>query len=136
MFSTKIQPRFGDVDVLGHINNTVFGQWFETARNPFIKLFIPDLKIEKETFCLIMAHTDYDYLKELFFQKEVEVRSWVNRIGTKSFTVYHEAWQEGQLCASGNAVLVHYDFVNKRSTPLPEDKKKLLEGHFITTING
>jgi acyl-CoA thioester hydrolase len=129
MFSIIIHPRFGDADILGHINNTVLAQWFETARNPFFEIFVPDLKIEKETFSLIMAHTDYDFLHELFFQKEVDIRTWISRIGTKSFTVYHEAWQDGQLCAKGNAVVVHYDFVKRQSTPLPDEKKKLLEEH-------
>ena len=131
MFTTKIQPRFGDIDVLGHINNTVLSYWFETARNPFYKIFIPDLFIVKETFPLILAHTDYDFVNEILFKYDVEIRTWVSRIGTKSFTVYQEAWQEGRRCVKGNSVIVHYDFNKKQSTPLPEDKKRLLEEHLL-----
>jgi acyl-CoA thioester hydrolase len=76
-----------------------------------------------------MAHTDYDFVGELFFQYEVEIRSYVTRIGTKSFTMRHEAWQQGRLCTTGSAVIVHFDFVNRKSTPIPEDKKKILEEH-------
>jgi acyl-CoA thioester hydrolase len=76
-----------------------------------------------------MAHTDYDFVGELFFQFDVEIRTWIDRIGTKSFTVYHEAWQEGRLCVTGKAVVVHYDFKNNQSTPIPEGKKRLLEAH-------
>jgi len=134
MFTTIIQPRFGDTDCLGHINNTQLALWFETARNPIFRIFSPELRIDKETFHLIMAHTDYDFIDELFFQYEVEIRTWISRIGTKSFTVYHEAWQEGpsrppSLCVTGKAVVVHYDFIKKQSTPLPEDKKLLLAEH-------
>jgi len=129
MFTTIIQPRFGDADMLGHINNTALAPWFETARNHLFKIFVPDFVIKKETFPLIMAHSEYDFLDELFFQQNVEIRTWISRIGTKSFTAYHEAWQEGRLCVKGSAVVVHYDFVKKQSTPLPEDKKKLLEEH-------
>ena len=129
MFSIIIQPRFGDVDGLGHINNTVLALWFETARNPFFRIFKPDMKID-ENFSLIMAHTDYDFVDELFFQYEVEIRSWVSRVGNKSFTVYQEAWQEGRLCVKGSAVIVHYDFRVKQSIPLPEEQKKLLEEHY------
>ena len=130
MFSTIIQPRFGDMDMLGHINNTVLAIWFETARNPLFGIFAPDLRID-ENFPLIMAHTEYDFIDELFFQYEVEVRSWISRIGTKSFTMYHEAWQQSRLCVKGSAVIVHYDFKAKQSTPLPEDKKKLLSEHLL-----
>ena len=131
MFSTIIQPRFGDTDCLGHINNTVLALWFETARNPLFKIFVPDLNFKLETFPLIMAHSEYDFLDELFFQYEVEVRTWISRIGNKSFTVYHEAWQGGRLCVKGSVAAVHYDFMTKQSTPLPEDKKKLLMEHFL-----
>ena len=130
MFSIVIQPRFGDVDRLGHINNTVLALWFETARNPLFKIFVPDLNFKLETFPLIMAHSDYDFVDELFFEYEVEIRTWISRIGNKSFTVYHEAWQGGRLCVKGSVVVVHYDFMAKQSTPLPEDKKALLMEHF------
>jgi acyl-CoA thioester hydrolase len=66
---------------------------------------------------------------QLFFQHDVEIRSYISRIGTSSFTVYHEAWQTGRLCTTGSAVIVHFDFVNRKSTPIPEDKKKILEEH-------
>ena len=130
MYTITIQPRFGDTDCLGHINNTVLALWFETARNPLFKIFVPDLNFKLETFPLIMAHSEYDFVDELFFQYEVEVRTWISRIGNKSFTVYHEAWQGGRLCVKGSVVVVHYDFMAKQSTPLPEDKKALLMEHF------
>jgi acyl-CoA thioester hydrolase len=76
-----------------------------------------------------MAHTEYDFVAELFFQHNVEIRSFISRIGTKSFTVYHEAWQEGRLCSTGSAVIVHFDFINRKSTPIPEAKKKILAEH-------
>ena len=129
MFVTTVQPRFGDMDVLGHINNTVPVIWFELARNPLYKIFDPELKLSKKSFPLIMAHTDYDYVAQLYFQYEVEIKTWITRIGTKSFTVYHEAWQKGRLCVKGNSVIVHYDFNIQKTTPLPEEKKKLLAEH-------
>jgi acyl-CoA thioester hydrolase len=93
MFTITVTPRFGDMDILGHINNTVPVVWFELARNPLIKIFDPELKLSKKTFPLIMAHTDYDYVSQLYFQHDVEIRSWISKIGNKSFTVYQEAWQ-------------------------------------------
>ena len=131
MFKTIVNPRFGDMDILGHVNNTVPVVWFELARNPLYALFDPELNLDKKTFPLIMAHTDYDYVDQLYFKYEVEIRSWVMRIGTKSFTMYHEAWQQGRLCVKGNAVIVYYNFNIEQSTPIPEDKKKLLAEHLL-----
>ena len=131
MFTATVTPRFGDMDVLGHINNTVPVTWFELARNPLYKIFDPSLELKRETFCLILAHTDYDYVAQLYFQYDVEIRTWITRIGSKSFTAYHEAWQQGRLCVKGSAVVVHYDFNTEKSTPIPEDKKKLLAEHLL-----
>ena len=129
MFIITVSPRFGDIDGLGHINNTVLAGWFELGRNPLFRFFEPNLNLSHDHWTLIMAHTDYDFVGELFFQYDVEIRTVISRIGAKSFTVYHEAWQEGRLCVKGSAVVVHYDFIRKETTPIPEDKKKLLAEH-------
>jgi acyl-CoA thioester hydrolase len=129
MFTTTVSPRFGDMDILGHINNTVLPVWFEQARNPLFKLFSLDLDIRQETWPLIMAHMDFDFVGELFFRANIEIRTVVSLIGTKSFTLRHEAWQEGRLGVKGNAVIVYYDFLKKETVPIPDDKRKLLEEH-------
>ena len=133
MFSITVTPRFGDMDLLGHINNVVPSQWFELARNFLFKIFDPEMSLKKETFPLIMAHTDYDFTGKLFFQHEIEIKTWISKIGTKSFTVHHEAWQQGRLCVKGNAVIVHYDFNSEQTTPIPDDKRKLLAEHLLNS---
>jgi acyl-CoA thioester hydrolase len=132
MISMKVTPRFGDIDGLGHVNNVVLAGWFELARNPLFRIFEPNLDLSHEKWPLIMAHTDYDFTDQIFFQYEVELRTSIDRIGTKSFTIYHEAWQEGRLCTKGKAVVVYFDFLKNMSIPIPEEKKKLLEKHLLT----
>ncbi|MCL2231240.1 MAG: acyl-CoA thioesterase [Treponema sp.] len=131
MFTITVQPRFGDLDALGHVNNTVPSFWFETGRTRILQIFDPDLKVDKTSFPLIMAHIDFDFTDQLFLRSEVEIRTWISKIGTKSFTVHHEAWQENRLCVKGNAVIVHFDFNTQQTTPIPEDKRKFLEEHLI-----
>ena len=131
MFKLTVTPRFGDVDGLRHINNTVIANWFELGRSPVFRLFVPDLNLSYKTWTLILAHTDYDFVSELFLHYDVEIRTYVKHIGNKSFTTYHEAWQEGRLCAKGNAVTVHYDFNKKITTEIPADIKEKLKEHLL-----
>jgi len=131
MFTIKVQPRFGDLDALGHINNTVPSFWFEAGRTQVLRIFDPELTVDKRNFPLIMAHIDFDFLDQLFLKDEVEIKTWISKIGTKSFTVSHEAWQEGRLCVKGTAVIVHYDFNTQKTTPIPDDKRKMLEEMLI-----
>jgi acyl-CoA thioester hydrolase len=128
----KVTPRFGDIDGLGHVNNVVLAGWFELARNPLFRIFEPNLDLSHDKWPLIMAHTDYDFTDQIFFQYDVELRTYVARIGTKSFTVYHEAWQEGRLCTKGTAVVVYFDFIKNESIPIPEEKKNFLTKHLVT----
>jgi len=129
MYTITVTPRFGDVDSLGHINNTVPAAWFELARNPIIDIFDPSKELKRETFPLILVHADYDFVSQVYYKYEVEIKTYITRIGTKSFTVYHEAWQQGKLCVKGNTVLVNYDFNTEKSVPIPEDKRELLARH-------
>ena len=131
MFSMNIQPRFGDIDGLGHVNNTVLPIWFEMGRTEILRLFDPELTLDKNVFPLIMAHIDFDFLDQLFFRYEVTIKTGISKIGTKSFTVYQEAWQDGRLCVKGNAVIVYFDFINQKTIPIPDDKRKFLEEHLI-----
>jgi len=133
MFTITVLPRFGDLDALGHINNTVPSIWFETGRTQVLQIFDPDLTVDKKNFPLIMAHIDFDFIDQLFLRSEVEIRTWISRIGTKSFTVSHEAWQEGRLCVKGNAIIVHYDFNTQQTTVIPDEKRKFLMEHFIAS---
>lgn len=116
MYRQQIEPRFNDTDALGHINNTVLAVWFEGARDPLFRLFTPDLN--PADWRLILAKFSVEFHAELFYGQPVEIRTWVSRVGNSSFDVSQQAWQQDKLCASGVAVLVHYDFVGKSSVAL------------------
>lgn len=126
MFTKTITPRFGDVDGLRHINNTRLPVWFELGREPFFRMFNPDMLLEN--WNLIMAHIDVDFLTPMTLGADIEIRTYVAEVGRTSFTVYQEAWQGGQLGASGKAVVVHYDFKAKKSVLIPDSiRSRLLE---------
>jgi acyl-CoA thioester hydrolase len=129
MFSSITTPRFGDIDGLGHINNNIVPMWFETARNPYFRLFNPELDLTR--WDLILARFEVDFLNQMYYGYDVEIRSWISRIGRSSFEIYQEAWQEGKLGAKGTAVLVHFDFSQQKSIPVPDTIKKELEKHMM-----
>lgn len=131
MFTTIVSPLFADLDILGHINNNVLGSWFELGRNDIFKIFTPDLNANFENWKLIMLKTEYEFLNQMFFGTDVEIRTYVFRIGNKSFTTYHEAWQNNILCAKGKATMVHYDFIKQESMTIPDNIRKELEQHLI-----
>jgi acyl-CoA thioester hydrolase len=129
MYTHTITPRMGDCDGLRHVNNTKLPEWFEQARNPIFRLFSPDLDFAQ--FDLIMAHLEVDFRHPMAWGQEVEVRTYITRLGTSSFTVSQQAWQGERQCARGHVVIVHYDFSAERSKPLTETQRAWLQQHSI-----
>jgi acyl-CoA thioester hydrolase len=127
MFSVVIQPRFVETDALGHINNTVLPQWFEQARSPIFKLFVPSMNPAE--WNLILAKIEVEFVSELFYPDDVELRSYVERLGNSSCVVYQEVWQGGKLGAKGRATLVHFDHQSKKAIPIPEPIRTQLAAH-------
>lgn len=122
-----LTPRFSDTDALGHINNTKAPVWFEGAREPVFRLFTPDLDPQK--WQLIIAKIEVSYHGQLFYGQEVEVRTFISRIGGSSFDIYQELWQHGEMCVSGIAAMVHFDYRTQKSKKIPEDIRHELSQH-------
>lgn len=127
MFVRTVEPAFYDTDALGHINNTRLPAWFELARNDLFELFTPDLDPKK--WRLMLARIDVEYRAELFYGHDIEIRTYLSRLGNSSFTVTQEAHQNGVMANLGNAIMVYYDHQEKCSTPIEGELRKALLEH-------
>lgn len=127
MFSLTVVPRFYETDALGHINNTVLSNWFEAAREPVFRLFNPTLSLHE--WNLILARVEIDYVAQTHYGREVDIRTWIERIGNASFVVAQEAWQDGRCVARGKAVQVYFNYATQKSEPLPPALRAALERH-------
>lgn len=125
-----VTPKFGDIDGLGHVNNTIMPGWFEQARNPIYRIFNPDFDFG--TWNLILAHFEVDFIAQLYYNKDVEIRTKVLKIGNSSFEVYQEAWQEDVMGAKGKTILVYFDFETQKSTPITGKIREQLEKYMFT----
>lgn len=129
MFRMEITPRLGDTDALGHINNIAIPEWFETARDPIFRIFVPELDLKK--WNMIMAHMEVDFKGQLFYGRQVMIKSYISKIGNTSFTVYQQAWQDGNLCATGSVVIVHFNFQEQKAKPVPDNIRVELSKHLF-----
>ncbi|MGJ7459140.1 acyl-CoA thioesterase [Halomonas sp. MA07-2] len=127
MFTRNVEPAFYDTDALGHINNTRLPAWFELARNDLFRLFTPDLDPRK--WRLIMARMEVEYLAELQYGSDIEIRTYLSRLGNSSFTVTQEAWQDGLMTNIGRTVMVQFDHQSKKAMPIEGDLREALEAH-------
>lgn len=129
MFEYRIEPRFSETDALGHINNTVVPVWFEAARSDIFRLVHP--RLTREDWPMILAGIKVDFVAQIHLGGEVAVKTGIQKIGTKSFTVGQQAYQHDKLVARGEAVLVWFDYRQQASQPIPEDVRALLQQHLM-----
>ena len=131
MYKTIITPRIGDTDALRHINNTTLPIWFETARNPLFRIFNPTLELTYKKWNLVMLRCDFNYLKQMYFGYDVEIRTYVSKIGKTSVVIHQEAWQNGLLRANGSCTMLYFDFIKQNSVVIPDDIREKLNEHYI-----
>ena len=124
MFSETFKVRFYETDGLRHVNNTVVPKWFETAREPIFKLFNPSLDLSR--WPLIIASVAVDYLAQIHYGKDVEIKTGIARIGNSSFTVYQEVWQGDIRVAKGSTTMVHFDYETQKSKVISEEVRAQL----------
>ncbi len=132
MFKTTVTPSFGDIDGMKHVNNNRILEWFELGGLDIYRYFTPDLDLDFENWKLIMVRKEADFVGQLRFGEDVEIRTYLLKIGNSSFTVGNEVWQNNELKAKGKTVIVHFDYVTQKSVPIPDDVRKKLEEHLIS----
>jgi len=133
MFSDTFSPRFTDTDALGHINNTLVPVWFEGARDNIFKMFTPDLDVNN--WQLILAKIDVTFHAQMHYGSEMEVKTYISRIGNSSFDVHQELWQKNQKCASGTAVMVHFCFKQQKAQVISEEIINKMKPHVLADSN-
>lgn len=121
MLKMMLTPRFGEIDGMGHVNNNHIGEWFELAREEIYRYFIPDLDLDLKKWKLILVRNETDFVGQIRYGFDVEIRTYILKIGNSSFTVGNEVWQEGDLKAMGRSIIVHYDYLEEKSIRIPDD---------------
>jgi acyl-CoA thioester hydrolase len=112
--------RWGDMDTMGHINNTLYFRYFEIIRLDWYFRISGTRRLEGEGIVIINAFCNF--LQQLEFPGEVRVRLFAAKPGRSSFETYftmERTDQPGVTCAEGGAVTVWTDYRTKKSCPMP-----------------
>ncbi len=136
-FEMRIPIRWGDMDAMGHVNNTIYFRYLEQARISWFDAVIgtPDQK-----GCgPILAHVSCDFVKPLLYPGEVCVRQMITRVGRSSVDMDLEILRvdpadgsgaqgaAGEVYARGKSVIVWMDYAAQRSVPWPETLKHRMQ---------
>ena len=125
----RIDTRWMDNDVYGHVNNVVYYSWFDTAVNAhLIEQGALDIH-HGETIGLVIE-TQCNYFAPLAFPQTIEAGIRVTKLGSSSVRYEIGLFAQGEdLCAArGHFVHVYVDKENRRPVKaLPLKLKTVLE---------
>jgi acyl-CoA thioester hydrolase len=97
----RIEPRWTDLDPVGHVNNNVFLVYAEEARARFLHAALPDTWSS-----IVVVHNAIDYHHPVLVTDVVEVSSDVEAIGNTSFTTVNVIATAEHRCATVRTVQV------------------------------
>jgi acyl-CoA thioester hydrolase len=110
----KIQVRFRDCDMMGHVNNAVYLSYFEQARmHYFEELIGADWDYKKDG--ILLVKNEVEYLKPILLHDVPEIIVYLVEIGEKSFTLGYKVKVGDEVRSRGISKLVCFDFQSQKS---------------------
>jgi acyl-CoA thioester hydrolase len=123
-----ITLRWADNDAYGHVNNTVYYQWFDSAVNALlVGEGLLDI-VAGDPICLVVG-TSCDYFAPLSFPGEVEVGLAVVELGRSSVRYQLAVFAKGadEAAAAGSFVHVAVSRAERRPVSWPAEWRQVLE---------
>lgn len=128
--SFSFAMRWGDMDMLGHLNNTVYFRAMEEARIAFINAIRPYFEAGTG---VVVGHLSCDFLRPMNYPGNALVMHELTRMGRSSMehkiTIEKEG-EPGVVYASARSILVLSNLATGRSCPWSEQMREIIQELF------
>jgi acyl-CoA thioester hydrolase len=120
--------RWADNDAYGHVNNTVYYEWFDSAVNGWL-VERGLLNIERGDPIALVVETRCTYAAPLAFPQNVEVGLAIAELGRSSMRYRIGIFAEGadSAVAEGEFVHVMVDRASRKAVEIPANWRTALE---------
>lgn len=119
--STPIQIRFNDIDLMGHVNNAIMQEYFDLGRMNYLQNAFGEL-LFKGNQVLIIASIHTDFINQLLITDDVEVKTAIVKIGTKSLDMVQQLVDKNtnEVKVACKSVMVAVDRILHQSIEIPQ----------------
>lgn len=120
-----VQLRFNDVDVLGHVNNTVYFSFYDTGKALYFTAARGEL-MDWRRVDRVIADVHCAYLAPIVFGEDIEVLTRCEGVGHKSFTLLQMLREKrtGEIKSVCRTVMVSIDPDTKQSVPVSAEVRR------------
>jgi acyl-CoA thioester hydrolase len=116
-----IPIRWGDMDAMGHVNNTIYFRYFEIVRLEW--LFKVGAPTDPNGLGPVIVNAFCNFIRQLEFPGDLLARHYVANPGRSSFDTFitlERTDHPGVIYAEGGSKTVWTDFKAQKSAPLPQ----------------
>jgi acyl-CoA thioester hydrolase len=126
MLERRIEIRWRDLDAYGHVNNAVYLNYLEEARDAWVQQVLGKVT---DTWDFVLARVAVDFKRELTQEDAaVLVRCSLGSFGRSSVRTREEIVKsDGTLSAAAESVIVPRDPKAGSSRPLTDEERSALE---------
>jgi acyl-CoA thioester hydrolase len=117
----RIPIRWGDMDAMGHVNNTVYFRFMEQTRIRWFERLVPE-EDAWQSIGIVIANASCNYRRAITYPGTVEVKLYVGAPGGASVPTTYELRVDAdpEPYADGAAVVVFIDMRTQKSRRIPE----------------
>jgi acyl-CoA thioester hydrolase len=126
----RIEPRWTDLDPVGHVNNSVFLVYAEEARARFLYAALP-----MAWRSIVVVHNAIDYHRPVEQSDRLTVSSAVERVGRTSFTTVNVIATATEACATVKTVQVVLREDRTGARPWTADERAALDKLLATATD-
>ena len=127
VYETTFAVKWGDMDAMGHVNNTVYFKYMEHGRVEWLReigfLHLPNGQAP------VLANTFCNFKRQLKYPDEVRMKIYVTnpqRVTFDAWTTIERVSEPGVICAEGGATLIWIDTQREKAASLPEALRALV----------
>lgn len=119
--SVPIQIRFNDIDSLGHVNNSMYQQYFDIGRIDYFDNVLGE-KMNWETEGLILVNISISFLAQIKQYDSIVVKTKIVKLGNKSLEMKQEIFNgtTGKTASASTSIMVGYCGKKEESIPVPK----------------
>lgn len=121
VYEMRFTVRWGDMDAMGHVNNTQYFRYMETARIDWMSSI--SLNPDPQGQGPVIVNAFCNFYQQLAYPDEVLLKLFVSdpaRATFETWATMERASQPGVVCAAGGGTVIWVDFPRQKSMDLPD----------------
>jgi len=122
----RIAIRWGDMDAMGHVNNTMYFRYMEQARINWFENLVPRAEAWV-SIGIVIVNASCNFKKPISYPGTVEVKVFAGAPGGSSVATFYELLLNQEIHVDGAATVVFIDAKEQKPLRIPETIREALQ---------